>query len=291
MPAPTKAWVNIADSAVDPDSPLDTALMTALRDNHIHLRDWLGASYAAGAAQNHNHDGVNSAAIETGVMVRNGGFEDGTNGWTLTPFTGGSFAINTSNEQEGASCLGVTSTVLANGGGEVLSAGFTPIANALRPLAFTLAVKASVANISSKAEVVWYDDAQAQISVSTIYSNTNTPTTAALREITLTPPSTAKYFKIKLTGGIPASGSATGTVYFDTVSAAFAATYSGSLVETGALVLGGPLSQSADGTIDLGSNRVMAGVRVTASTETVTCGVPSGSPTYMYLRGYNIKNN
>lgn len=58
MAAPSKAWVVIADSQVDADSPLDTTLMTGVRDDLIHLEEWLGKNYTA--AQDHNHDGVNS---------------------------------------------------------------------------------------------------------------------------------------------------------------------------------------------------------------------------------------
>jgi len=63
MPAISKAWVSIADSAVDPDSPLDASLMTGIRDDLVHLREWLGAAYTAGAVQDHDHDGVNSKAV------------------------------------------------------------------------------------------------------------------------------------------------------------------------------------------------------------------------------------
>ncbi len=58
MAAPSKAWVTIADSQVDADSPGDTTLVTGFRDDLVHLREWLGMSYTA--AQNHDHDGVNS---------------------------------------------------------------------------------------------------------------------------------------------------------------------------------------------------------------------------------------
>lgn len=61
MPVPSKNFTIIADSAVDPDSPLDTTLITALRDNTIHIEEWLGLSYAA--AQDHDHDGVNSKSV------------------------------------------------------------------------------------------------------------------------------------------------------------------------------------------------------------------------------------
>ena len=43
MAAISKAWVTIADSAVDPDSPGDATLMTGIRDDLVHLREWLGA--------------------------------------------------------------------------------------------------------------------------------------------------------------------------------------------------------------------------------------------------------
>lgn len=61
MPAPTKSFTVIADAAIDPDSPLDTTLMTALRDNDLHLEEWLGMSYTA--AQDHDHDGTNSKSV------------------------------------------------------------------------------------------------------------------------------------------------------------------------------------------------------------------------------------
>lgn len=58
MAAPSKSWVVIADGQVDADSPLDTTLMTAVRDDLVHLEEWLGMSYTA--AQDHDHDGTNS---------------------------------------------------------------------------------------------------------------------------------------------------------------------------------------------------------------------------------------
>lgn len=67
MGAISKAWVVIADAAVDPASPLDTVLMTGLRDDLVHLREWLGFSYTGGAVQDHNHDGVNSSPVAGNV--------------------------------------------------------------------------------------------------------------------------------------------------------------------------------------------------------------------------------
>ncbi|MBI5237706.1 MAG: hypothetical protein HY887_04715 [Deltaproteobacteria bacterium] len=60
MPAPSKNYTLIADTSIDADSPLDVILLTAIRDDLIHIEEWLGDSYTA--AKNHNHDGVNSAS-------------------------------------------------------------------------------------------------------------------------------------------------------------------------------------------------------------------------------------
>lgn len=65
MPAPSKNFTVIPDSDIDPDSPITTGLMTKLRDNDQHLEEWLGGDYTA--AQNHTHDGVDSALLPGNV--------------------------------------------------------------------------------------------------------------------------------------------------------------------------------------------------------------------------------
>jgi len=67
MAAPSKNWTDILDSQVDADSPIDTTLLTEIRDNLVHLREWLGLNYTA--AQDHNHDGVNSAPVLAAQML------------------------------------------------------------------------------------------------------------------------------------------------------------------------------------------------------------------------------
>lgn len=58
MASPSKNWSDIGDSRVDADSPLDTTLMTEIRDNLVHLKEWLGSSFTP--AVDHDHDGINS---------------------------------------------------------------------------------------------------------------------------------------------------------------------------------------------------------------------------------------
>lgn len=61
MVTPSKSFTVIPDSDIDPDSPITTGLMTALRDNDVHIEEWLGDGFVA--AKNHNHDGINSKNI------------------------------------------------------------------------------------------------------------------------------------------------------------------------------------------------------------------------------------
>lgn len=67
MPAPSKNFTYIADTAVAPDAPMDTILATAWRDNDINLREWIGGSYTP--AVDHNHDGVNSTLLPGNVAA------------------------------------------------------------------------------------------------------------------------------------------------------------------------------------------------------------------------------
>ena len=221
MTAISKAWVSVADSAVDPDSPLDSQLMTGLRDDLIHLREWLGASFEAGAVQDHNHDGSNSALIPVGPnLLRNGSFENGgTGGWTVTQYTGGTVATNTSNPLDGATSLAFTSTVLANGGGDATSNEFIPVTGGL---AYTLngAVKAGAANLSGKLEVLWFDNTQSSISTSVAFTSNSLPTSSTPVGGTVSAPATARYMKVKVTGHIAGSSApvTTGTLYWDGIS-------------------------------------------------------------------------
>ncbi len=71
MAAPTKSFITIADSAVDPDSPVTTTLLSALQGNDENLNSQLiGETSPFVAAQKHNHDGINSALILGGLSLK-----------------------------------------------------------------------------------------------------------------------------------------------------------------------------------------------------------------------------
>lgn len=87
MAAPSKNFTIISDSAIDADSPITADLMTDFRDNDIHLEEWLGLDYTA--AQNHDHDGVNSATVNISNVLT------AYNAQLTTDMNGGSWNVDT----------------------------------------------------------------------------------------------------------------------------------------------------------------------------------------------------
>jgi hypothetical protein len=213
MTAPSKSFTALLDAEIAAGKLITTEKMTKLRDALVHLEEWLGKDYTA--AQNHSHNGVDSALVAIGPnWMRNGGFEDGLTNWTSTTYTGGSIATTTSNETEGATGVSITSTVAANGGGNLTSDEYIPvIAGQTRQVMMT--IKASGSTVPIKSQVIWYDDAKAQVSTSDVINVTTSPTSARLVVRRIAAPATAKYMRVKLE--LPTSAGGTGTIYFDGV--------------------------------------------------------------------------
>ena len=61
----TSSWSTISSAQTDADSPLDVTLMEGMRQNELHLYEWLGQGYTPSTA--HNHNGVNSAIVILGA--------------------------------------------------------------------------------------------------------------------------------------------------------------------------------------------------------------------------------
>ena len=65
----TSSWSTISSAQTDADSPLDVVLMEGMRQNELHLYEWLGQGYTPSTA--HNHNGVNSANVILGIDAVN----------------------------------------------------------------------------------------------------------------------------------------------------------------------------------------------------------------------------
>jgi hypothetical protein len=157
-------------------------------------------------------DEVNSTSDSS---LTNGGFEEGLSSWTTTVFDGGAATIDTTNNLQGLQSIAFRSATIASGGGTATSS--TVAVSGGVACRASVVVKAASANISSLVEVVWYTNASVEISTSAVYSTTNTPTSSTIYASTFVSPPTARFARVRLTGGVPASGSSTGTVYMDAV--------------------------------------------------------------------------
>ena len=62
----SKVFTTITDLACAPEKPVDTVLITALRDNAIHNYEWIGKNYVP--AEDHDHNGVNSKLLPSAIM-------------------------------------------------------------------------------------------------------------------------------------------------------------------------------------------------------------------------------
>lgn len=282
---------------LNPAKPISTGLLNRLWDNCQYLYDNLFS---------HKHDGSDgSIKIDIGSnLIRNGSFEKdivGTaqpSGWAFTPYTGGSGVVSAANAH-GKQSYTITSTVLANGGGELFGSEYlevgagemypwraflwgsgaaaaatitiaTPaVVSATNhglsvndPIAFTTTgalptgivpfkiyyvvstgltastfqfsgiisgssvitsgtqsgVHTLIKCTSAKLQGVWYDATKAQISVNDLFSSIAIPITSNLVEGSAIAPSSARYLRLKLIGGITglvAGQGAAGTVWVD----------------------------------------------------------------------------
>lgn len=286
------SWTSIADAVINTPKAITQTLMYNIRDNLNYLKSLL---------ETHNHDGGTSALIEMGPnALRNGSFETDTTGWTMANYTGGSNAVQTSGASHGKKCWAATSTVLANGGASAISGEFVSV-SAGDVVNVAAKLHASVANISAKVQIIWYNSADAQVSTSDAISYTNTPTSATLVYGAAVAPATARSYKINLIGGVPATGSATGTVYFDGV---FARGGLGLPYGAGTLYLpvpriasgevGGGMLESATGAwVEAFNARILVGgtYRTAWDQRTNNAGAPSYAKVYKNGSAFGTQRN
>ncbi len=214
-----KVWTAPIAARQDPAQPITSQWGNDVWDNLEYLKQWLGHDFIAGAVQNHNHDGVNSAEVNliTG-LIPNGSFDNvaGTlpTGWTKTEYTGGTVALTDTVNANGNQSLAMTSINLADGGGEIIHDTYRPITGGTY-IPIEAVRWASIADVSCKADVIWYDKDKVQISITNLFTDTNTSLTSSIYNNSILAPASARYMRLRLTGGIPATGAAVGTIYFD----------------------------------------------------------------------------
>ena len=242
---------------LDPTKPITTSLLKEIVDNTEFVKQWLGDTFVDDAITDHNHDGVNSSKLAVGSghnLLSNGSFEQLSGNlpasWVYTVFSGGTLIADTSNNEHGVRGIVMTSASTANGGGDATVEAFVEVAEGLL-YRWGALISASVINVSSKIEIFWSDDAEAPVSTSTVYNVTDTPTTPTLLKGVVTAPANARLAKIRVTGGVPGAGSATGSIRFDGVFFTDIQPIGRELIFTGTAFLSGSLGAGGSANHDL----------------------------------------
>src|ERR1051326_1132028 len=171
-----------------------------------------------------DHLGLLRTQQSTGALIPNGSFEDDADAdgvpdqWTKTLFTGGTFAIDTTDQQHGDSSAKFTSPGGAgNGGGYLTTDDFFPV-SPNRTVEVLWEMKSSAAGVSNRVEIFWYkaDQTASGTTSSSLYNSTANPTAWTAMSGSVTPPSDARFAKIRITGCHTASTTA-GSTWFDNV--------------------------------------------------------------------------
>lgn len=184
--------------------PTRKSLADAIIDNLAFLNSVLNSGGA----------GIVSQVVVNGSFEYDSDSDAIPDGWTRTLYTGGSSAIETSDQHHGKKAFKFTSPGGGgNGGGYLTSTDFIHITPA-RSFALSWELKSSVAGVLNKVEVLWYDASEVYISASTLYDSSNNPTSWTLQSGVAAPPSTARLAKIRITG-CHDSNTTAGSTWFD----------------------------------------------------------------------------
>lgn len=161
-----------------------------------------------------------------GIAVPNSSFEqaraaDGIpNQWTWSNFTGGTLEASGSGLPDTNCIHGRRAAKIVNPGGGSNGGGTLTTSDFLectpnRAVLLSFQHYSTVASIRNKVEILFYDASQAYLSTTTIYTSVANPTVWTAIVGTANPPATARYLKIRLTGGDP--NFIAGSAYFDDI--------------------------------------------------------------------------
>lgn len=166
-------------------------------------------------------EGLDPTPIAQLSLIKNYSFEDASSdptspdNWTITTYTNGTQSLDTTagNQIHGAQALKFTS--VGTGGGFAES-DFFPVQEAVVQ-SVIVAMKSSSATVRNVIEILWYDRSQSLLSTSSLYdASSGNPTTWTDKSANATPPSNARYAKLRLTG-CHSSVATLGSTWFDNV--------------------------------------------------------------------------
>jgi hypothetical protein len=167
-------------------------------------------------------DFLNGALGSLGVVdVPNGSFEVDSGGtgvpdnWTLSTYPGGSGSTDTVTPAHGAKGVKLVHPGGVGNGGGYWESDYIPC-SPQAPQVIGVIHRASAAGMKNQVIIRHFTAAKTTISDETVYSSTTNPTASTQLLLGFTPPTTGRFYKVKLVGGYTDTDVA-GTAYFDGV--------------------------------------------------------------------------
>jgi len=179
-------------------------------------------------------NGVNTSAVDAGgaPLILNGSFESPSvatsttpDSWTIVNGNAGAAILINTDQNHGAQSLKfVRDTTAGHSGGTATSPFFNvsggPTSNTGSAYVLTFMIKSSRTDVSNTVVVNWYAADQSSLSSTTVFSETTGTTAWTTYQYIITPPATACFGKVVLSGGTSTTTPAsTASIMFDGVSA------------------------------------------------------------------------
>jgi len=168
-------------------------------------------------------DYLNSQLASLGAVdIPNGSFELDSDGdgipdsWTWSAYPGGTTGIETTSPAHGAAAIKQVHPGGAGNGGGYHESDYVPCSE-LQQEIISLIHWASAAGMHNVVEITFYTAAKVVISTAQLYDSTANPTAPTRMLLGITPPATARYYKLRLLGGHSDTDVA-GTAYWDGVT-------------------------------------------------------------------------
>ncbi len=231
-PGTTSPIITYADSGLTVQNPHPVVLngagraqVWASQDCDLDIRDQNNVQVLF--EQNVNPDELDTS--ESGGLVPNGSFEtdadsnDVPDGWTETADVGSNNGLDTSQSTDGAQSFRFTSA--GTGGGQLESTNFFPV-NDAENLRVNVDLRSTIATVRNIIRVRWFDSSQVFISNSDAYDSTANPLTFTSQQLSVAPPTGARFAKLVLIG-CDSSVAVAGSTYFDRVQVFYPAVVSG----------------------------------------------------------------
>lgn len=172
-----------------------------------------------------NFDFLNGAlGTIASITIPNGSFEvdsdaNGTpDNWIKTTYPGGSVTLDAATPGHGATGLKMIHPGGAGNGGGYIVSDYVPCAEVI-PIILDLIHWSTAAGMKNQIIFYWYTAAKVACATTTttVYDSTANPTTPTKIHCGAVPPSTARFFKVRLVGG-ESSVNIAGSAYWDGLS-------------------------------------------------------------------------